>query len=61
MHEAMRRSPDQDGEPHLPNVDALPLESVLTSDDSALNTALRRLVHEMTEPGDYYAAHSSSS
>jgi FXSXX-COOH protein len=60
MHEATRRN-DHEGEPLLPILDALPLKAVLTGNDSALSTALRRLVQDMNEPGENYAAHSSSS
>jgi len=45
----------------IPDLSALPLEKVFSDDDSALAHAVRRVVHELHENSEQYAAHSSSS
>jgi FXSXX-COOH protein len=60
VHEATR--PEQDGqEPIIADAGDLPLDLVLTGDESVLSNSLRRVVEEYSRPGESYAAHSSSS
>jgi len=56
--------PDRSGEKAIhviPDLSALPLEEVFSNDDSALAHAVRRVVDEMHEKSEPYAAHSSCS
>lgn len=60
MHEARRFRREDDAEPSILDVNDLPLDVVLASDDSALSTALRRVVRDMDQPGENFAAHGST-
>lgn len=60
MHEAGSSPSEGETDSALPDVNGVPLDTLLAGEDSALHTALRRLLREMERPGENYAAHGST-
>lgn len=59
MHD--ERTVPQDDEPAgIADVRRLPLDVLLDTDDSALANALRRVLRDLSQPGENYAAHSTA-
>jgi hypothetical protein len=51
---------EDDAAPSIPDVRDLSVDAVLRADDSALSKALRRVVADMQQADESYAAHGSS-
>lgn len=60
MDEAGISPPEGDAGLVIHNLGRVPLEIVLTSDSSALDNALRRLLQDIAQPGENYAAHGTT-
>jgi hypothetical protein len=55
------RRPSQDaGVLGIPDVRSLPLDVVLSTEDSALSKAVLRLVEDLGRPAEQYTAHGTS-
>lgn len=60
MHDARSFQRDNEPDPTSWDVTQLPLEQTLRSDDSALDNVVRRLLRDMSQPSENYAAHGTT-
>ncbi|BFU46648.1 FxSxx-COOH cyclophane-containing RiPP peptide [Krasilnikovia sp. MM14-A1004] len=60
MDDAAANTTDGDVNHVNPDLRALPLDTILSSDDTVLDNALRRVHEELGRPGENYAAHGTT-
>ncbi|MGN9912786.1 hypothetical protein ACTMTJ_35155 [Phytohabitans sp. LJ34] len=61
MAEAERPPAEGDGVTPIADLTAHSLDDVLGSGESALTSSMRRLVEDMRQSGEHYAAHGSTT
>jgi FXSXX-COOH protein len=61
MHDKATPSADVVDTSGLPDVNEIPLEDLLGADESVLTGSVRRLLDELDQSAENYAAHSSST
>lgn len=60
MHDERTLPQDDDAPATIADVRSLSLDVLLHTDDSALTDALRRVLSDLSRPGENYAAHGST-
>ncbi|RZU52348.1 FXSXX-COOH protein [Krasilnikovia cinnamomea] len=60
MDDAAANTTDSDVNHVIPDLGTLPLDKVLSAEDTVLNNALRRVHEELGRPGENYAAHGTT-